>query len=65
MSSPQRKNKTGEKQPNAVIYPHELAKGMKPGEAKMIGDDIYVIPVFVLDPPEPIKKPSKGKSRKK
>ena len=61
MSSRPKKKKSDEKQSGSFIYPRELVKGMKPGEVKQIGDSIYIIPVFVLDPPEPIKKNGKPK----
>ena len=50
---------------NEIIDVHELAKGLKPGEFKKIGENFYIVPVFVLDPPEPIKKRPKAKSAKK
>ena len=38
----------------------------KPGEMKEIEPNVWVVRTgVVLDPPEPIKKPGKGKPRKK
>jgi hypothetical protein len=40
---------------------------VKPGEMKEIAKDMWVVntTLVVLDPPEPIKKPARRKSRKK
>jgi hypothetical protein len=64
MSSKSR-NRRGKKPARRFIEVGEVANGMKPGEVKQIGENIYVFPVFVLDPPEPIKKPAKAKIKKK
>jgi hypothetical protein len=64
MSARPKKKKSNEKQSGSFIYPRELVKGMKPGEVKQIGDSIYIIPVFVCDPPEPIKRTGKARSPK-
>jgi hypothetical protein len=64
MNSEQSKNRKNSKK-SKLIYPAEVARGMKPGEVKEIAENVYVIPMFVLDPPEPIKKPAKRKSAKK
>ncbi len=45
----------------------DVFEGVKPGEAKEIDKNTWAInPIWIaLDPPEPIKKPRKSKSRKK
>jgi len=65
MKSKSPRKRQANKHTRKFIEVGELAKGMKPGEVKKIWDNCYVIPVFVLDPPEPIKKPAKAKTKKK
>ena len=65
MISKQPKKQKSNQATNGPIYPAELARGMKPGEVKQIGENMYVFPLFILDKPEPIKKSSKSKSKKK
>ena len=60
MSPKRPKNSKNNNHPD-LLYPQELAKGMKPGEVKQIGESIYVIPVFVLEKPERTKKTRKAK----
>ncbi len=45
----------------------DVCDGLQPGEAKEIDKNMWAInPIWIaLDPPEPIKKSAKSKSRKK
>ena len=62
MNSRQPNNKKKANASSKLIEVGKLAKELKPGEVKQLGEDVYIIPVFPLNPP---KKPGKGKSRKK
>ena len=44
----------------------DVFDGVKQGEIKEIAEGVWVVNTgVILDPPEPIKKPGNGKSKKK